>query len=113
VRLAMQRALEQIKLAYDEILIDGNYNFLADNPKSRAIIRADNIVAAVSAASIIAKVARDDYMCTISELYPEYGFSKHVGYGTALHTEKLKLHGVSAIHRLSYKPVKALAGIST
>jgi ribonuclease HII len=108
VRLAMQRALLQIELTYGEIIIDGNYNFLADNPKSKAIIKADMTIAAVSAASIVAKVARDNYMSEASDLYPEYGFSKHVGYGTKLHIEKLKLHGVSEIHRLSYKPIKAM-----
>ena len=62
VRLAMQRALEQIKADYDEIVIDGNLNFLVENPKSRALIKADSLVPAVSAASIVAKVARDNYM---------------------------------------------------
>jgi len=108
VGLAMQRALEQITLSYDEIIIDGNFNFLADNPKAKAIIKADNSVPAVSAASIIAKVARDQYMAGQAADYPGYGFERHVGYGTALHLEKLKLYGICDLHRRSFKPISAL-----
>jgi ribonuclease HII len=60
------------------------------------------------AASIIAKVARDNYMATLDEVYKGYQFSKHVGYGTALHKRLLELNGPSKIHRFSYSPVKAL-----
>jgi ribonuclease HII len=108
VQLAMQRALKQITLDYDEIIIDGNVNFLAMNPKSKAVIQADDSVPAVSAASIIAKVARDNFMIKAATQHPVYDFDKHVGYGTAHHLEKLKLHGVCELHRLSFKPVKAL-----
>ena len=108
VGLAMYRALEMISVEYDEIIIDGNINYLDKNPKSRAIIKADFSVPSVSAASIVAKVARDNYMAELSLKYPEYGFEKHVGYGTALHIEKLKEHGVSDQHRRSYKPIKVL-----
>lgn len=109
VGLAMQRALEQILVDYDEIIIDGNFNFLPDNPKAKTIVKADDSVPAVSAASIVAKVARDKYMAEIAEKYPDYGFKKHVGYGTALHLERLKLYGVSDLHRRSFKPVSALS----
>ena len=108
VGLAMRRALEQISLTHDEIIIDGNFNFLSEDPRAKAIIKADNSVPAVSAASIVAKVARDNYMAQIAAQYPDYGFEKHVGYGTALHLERLKLHGVSDLHRRSFKPVQAL-----
>ncbi len=111
VRWAMERALEALQqsgVAYDQIIIDGNFNFLDGNPKAQAIVKADTAVPAVSAASIVAKVARDNYMTEITANYPEYGFEKHVGYGTALHLEKLKLHGVSNLHRQSFKPIQAL-----
>ena len=108
VRLAMQRALAEISIDYEEIIIDGQLNFLAENVKARALVKADLSVPAVSAASIIAKVARDQYMADLAASYPQYGFDKHVGYGTALHLAMLKLHGVSDLHRRSYKPVAAL-----
>ncbi len=108
VKLAMEKALEQIKIAYDEVIIDGNINFLVENPKTQAVIKADATVPAVSAASIIAKVARDKYMAELPAEYTGYDFDKHVGYGTALHLEKLKLYGVSDLHRHSFKPIAAL-----
>lgn len=108
VRLAMQRALTKITADYDEIIIDGNLNFLAKNPKAKAVIKADDTVPAASAASIVAKVARDNYMAEIAGQYPDYAFERHVGYGTALHLERLRLHGVSQLHRRSFRPVAAL-----
>lgn len=108
VRLAMQLALDQISIDYDEVIIDGHLNFLPDNPKTRAVIKADDTVPAVSAASIAAKVARDDYMSDVASGYPDYGFPQHVGYGTALHLKRLKLHGVSKLHRRSFKPIKGM-----
>ena len=108
VKLAMQQALDQIEVDYDEVIIDGHLNFLPDNPKTRAVIKADDTVPSVSAASIVAKVARDNYMSDIAKDYPDYGFEKHVGYGTALHLERLKLHGVSNLHRRSFKPIKGM-----
>ncbi len=105
VRLAMQRALEQIKHTYKQIIIDGNYNFLATNPLATTIIKADSKVAAVSAASIIAKVARDNFMRQQALLYPNYGFDKHVGYGTRMHLNALTKLGACELHRKSFKPV--------
>jgi ribonuclease HII len=107
-KLAIERALAQIEVHYDEILIDGSINFIKDNPKSRCEIKADLIYPSVSAASIIAKVARDNYMAKLSETYPDYGFDKHVGYGTALHKSKLLEFGVTKIHRHSYAPIKLI-----
>jgi ribonuclease HII len=108
VRLAFSRALEGIAIEYDELILDGNINYFKDNPKSKAIIKADDSVPCVSAASIIAKVARDTYMTGLGESYACYAFDKHVGYGTVAHITALKKYGVSDIHRLSYKPVRAL-----
>jgi len=108
VRLAYVRALEGIAAEYDEIIIDGNINYLSDNPKARAIVKADDSVPCVSAASIAAKVARDAYMTKISSTYTGYGFELHVGYGTAAHLAALKKYGPTDIHRLSYRPIKAL-----
>ncbi len=108
VRLAMERAIDEIQIKFDDIIIDGNFNFLDTVPHSRAIIKADGTIPSVSAASIIAKVARDAYMTELSYIYPGYGFEQHVGYGTALHIAQLRIKGATDIHRLSYKPIKAL-----
>lgn len=88
------------------IVIDGHINYMSDNPWSTCLIKADQTVAAVSAASIVAKVARDNYMIDLASEYPSYGFDKHVGYGTNVHIKALKDFGILAVHRISYKPVK-------
>ena len=108
VKTAMERALAEIRAEYDEIIIDGNINYMSPDPKAKAVIKADDSVSAVSAASIVAKVARDTYMTKIAEEYPGYGFEDHVGYGTAVHIAALKRLGVSNIHRQSYKPIRTL-----
>jgi ribonuclease HII len=108
VGLAMERALAQVTVEYDELIIDGNYNYFAQNPKARAVIAADNTVPEVSAASIIAKVARDKYMADSALTYPGYAFERHVGYGTAAHQAALQELGLCALHRRSFKPIQAL-----
>jgi ribonuclease HII len=108
VKTAMQRALFQITVPYDQVIIDGNLNFLRENPKASSLIRADDSVPAVSAASIIAKVARDNFMVQAAKAFPGYGFEAHVGYGTAAHLRALQLLGACDIHRMSYKPIQAL-----
>lgn len=108
--VAMERALNQLATPYDEIIIDGNYNYLSNNPKARAVIKADETVPAVSAASIVAKVARDNYMAFLAQDYPGYGFEKHVGYGTRLHKEMIERNGVTQIHRHSFRPVSSWGG---
>lgn len=110
VGLAMSRALAAVGAPYERIIIDGNINFLPDNPLAETLVKADATVPAVSAASIIAKVARDEYMRNAAKRFPGYGFESHVGYGTALHLEQLKLRGICELHRRSFKPVGRLAG---
>lgn len=106
VRLAMQRAVDELNITDQPIVIDGNYNFLPHLKNVTTEIKADATVPAVSAASVIAKVARDAYMQKLSLKYPQYGFEKHVGYGTKVHIEALREFGVvSTIHRLKYKPI--------
>lgn len=107
VALSMQRALESLTTSYDEVLIDGNFNFLAGLPKSRTLIKADQLVPAVSAASIVAKVARDRFMIQQALRYPGYGFERHVGYGTKEHRQALEQLGICDLHRLSVAPVAA------
>lgn len=108
VKLAMERALAEINATFDEVIIDGNINYFPDDARAQAVIKADDSVPAVSAASIIAKVARDNYMREIAHKYPEYAFEKHVGYGTSLHLQMLKLYGISDIHRKSFRPIQAI-----
>lgn len=111
LRLATVRAVEAIKAPYHEIIIDGTINFLKETNKGAYVTtmpKADLLVPAVSAASIIAKVARDTYMEEQSTLYPEYGFGSHVGYGTAQHQQALMIHGVTKLHRTSFAPIKKL-----
>lgn len=108
VQRAMQQALAAINVPYDEIIIDGNYNYLPNEPLASFLIKADATVPAVSAASIVAKVARDNFMQLAAKGYPDYGFERHVGYGTALHHANLVQFGVCDLHRKSFKPVRAL-----
>ncbi len=106
--LATKRAVEQIKAPYHEIVIDGTINFLKDTSKGEYVTtlkKADLLVPSVSAASIIAKVARDNYMAQQDEVYPAYKFGSHVGYGTAAHRAAIDTHGVTPLHRLSFAPL--------
>ncbi len=105
--LAMRRAFLALKTPLDCALVDGNK--LPDLPiVAHAIIQGDSLVPAISAASILAKVARDKSMYELDALYPEYGFAKHKGYGTKQHLQALKEHGVTPYHRSSFAPVKRL-----
>lgn len=105
--LAMQRAVAQLAIQPQRVLVDGN-----KSPRfacaSEAIIKGDLTVPAISAASIIAKVTRDREMCELDHAYPGYGLAIHKGYPTKFHLAALKTLGVSLIHRHSFKPVKEL-----
>lgn len=106
---AMDQALSRITADYNEIIIDGNYNYLPVHRQARTLIRADSLIPEVSAASILAKVARDEYMAQAAKLFPLYEFDKHVGYGTAAHLRLLQTHGPCMLHRMSYKPLQLLS----
>ena len=106
--LATKRAVEQVKTSYSEIIIDGTVNFLKDTNKGAyvtTLTKADLLIPSVSAASIVAKVARDAYMTEQSYIYPGYGFTSHVGYGTAVHRAAIEKLGVTPLHRLSFAPL--------
>ncbi len=110
--LAMRRAVEGLGMVPTLALIDGNRCPIMA-VRSEAIIKGDDKVPAISAASILAKTARDAALIELHGLYPEYGFDQHKGYPTALHLERLRAHGVSPVHRTSYAPVRALlSGLS-
>lgn len=111
MRLAVERALAGLRAHHDEaIIMDGHINYCADNfTNVQCVIKADALHPIVSAASIFAKVARDNYMTLAALDYPDYGFEKHVGYGTKAHIEALQRQGICKLHRLSYKPIKQYA----
>lgn len=101
---AFQRALEALKTQPDELLIDGRDKFQFKIPH-KTIIKGDLKIRAISAASVIAKVTRDRIMLDYAQKHPHYAFDEHKGYGTKLHQNRLKAHGASPIHRLSYQPL--------
>ncbi|CDH03505.1 ribonuclease HII [Xenorhabdus bovienii] len=108
--LAMQRAVEGLAITPDYVLIDGN-RCPALPMSAQAVVKGDNLVAEISAASILAKVTRDREMAELGKQFPDYGFAKHKGYPTALHLEKLALLGATAHHRKSFAPVKRALGL--
>lgn len=102
--LAMRRAVDGLRLKPRKVLVDGNrlpvLDMLAD-----AIVKGDATVPAISAASILAKVHRDRWCAEFDHLYPQYGFARHKGYGTAEHLAALKAHGACPQHRKTFRPV--------
>jgi ribonuclease HII len=108
LREATKRAVMQVTVPYHEIMIDGTINFLAETTKGKYVTtmpKADLLVPSVSAASIIAKVARDMFMAEQDGVYAGYGFASHVGYGTVAHRAAIEKHGVTPLHRLSFAPL--------
>ncbi|TAK67688.1 MAG: ribonuclease HII [Betaproteobacteria bacterium] len=105
--LAMRRAVEQLRVAPSEVLVDGKQCPSIGYPV-KAIVKGDGKIPAISAASILAKTARDAEMLRLHQLYPHYGLDRHKGYPTAAHLAALERHGVSEIHRRSYAPVRRL-----
>lgn len=103
--LAMKRAVENLNIKYDQVLVDGNRCPELENCQS--IIKGDLTEPVISAASIIAKVTRDRQMVALDEQYPEYGFAKHKGYGTKVHLQALAEFGaIKYQHRYSFAPIK-------
>lgn len=105
--LAMQRAVEGLKVQPDHVKVDGN-RCPQLNISVEAIVKGDAKVAEIGAASIIAKVHRDQQMIDLDKAYPQYGFAKHKGYPTAEHMKLLQQHGVLPQYRRSFGPVKRL-----
>ncbi|MGB8516880.1 MAG: ribonuclease HII [Gallionella sp.] len=103
--LAMRRAVMSLVIRPQQVLVDGLY-CPQTGISSQAIIKGDSKVAAISAASILAKTARDALMLELHVQYPQYGFAAHKGYPTAAHIAALRAHGVSDVHRRSFKPVR-------
>ena len=105
--LAMRRAIEGLARRPTLALIDGN-RCPPSTVRCEAIIGGDDLVDAISAASILAKTGRDAALVALHQTYPQYAFDQHKGYPTALHLERLQRHGVSPVHRRSYAPVRKL-----
>lgn len=122
LRLATRRAVKQIQsqckeknLAFDEIIVDGTVNFLADTALEQYVTvmaKADGLIPSVSAASIIAKVARDQFVAEQDVIYPGYGFASNAGYGVAKHRAAIERLGVTPLHRLSFAPLAKYARIA-
>lgn len=107
--LAMRRAVEKLLISPDEVWVDGNQAPLL-RYTTRAIIKGDAQVAAISAASILAKTARDRELVTLAKAYPAYAFERHKGYATQLHLAKIRELGACPAHRRSFAPVKHILG---
>lgn len=106
--LAMSRAVALLSIKPEHVLVDGN-RIPPNLPcPAEAVVKGDARQAAISAASILAKVTRDRDIVKAAEIYPEYGFEKHKGYPTAMHLDALKTHGITPIHRRSFGPVKKI-----
>ena len=113
--LAMRRAILGLSIVPDTVLVDGNrlpnLVFEGGHIEGEAIVGGDDCVPAISAASILAKTTRDAIMVKRDALYPGYEFSRHKGYGTELHRERLETFGPCDEHRRSFAPVRKLAGL--
>ena len=109
--LAMKRAVEALSMMPTVALIDGNRSPMM-LVRCCPIIEGDDKVHAISAASILAKTARDAALVALHEMYPEYAFDQHKGYGTALHLERLREHGACPVHRRSFAPVRAVLPVA-
>ena len=105
--LAMKRAVESLPFLPDKILVDGIHSPKL-NLQVQTVIKGDSLVPEISAASILAKTARDAEMYCLHKAFPDYGFDQHKGYPTKKHLEALQIHGISIVHRRSFSPVRKL-----
>lgn len=110
--LAMKRAVESLPFTPDMVLVDGNQSPSLKCP-TRTIVKGDSLIPEISAASILAKTARDAEMQRLHQCFPLYGFDQHKGYPTKHHIAALHRHGISEIHRQSFAPIKALHVLKT
>lgn len=116
LKLATRRAVEKVQqrhVRFTQIVIDGKVNFLKETALGKYVSvmpKADDLVKEVSAASIIAKCARDKYMVDLAVKYPGYGFEKNVGYGTAKHMAAIREIGITEEHRRSFEPIRSMVG---
>lgn len=105
---AMARAIAGLSCQPEKVWIDGNRIPVGLDVPAEAVVKGDSKIAAISAASILAKTARDAEMYALAEVYPQYGFEQHKGYGTAAHLAALRAHGVLPQHRQDFAPVRQL-----
>ena len=103
----MKRAVKSLSVIPTRVLIDGNHSPRLSFPVT-TIVRGDSLVPEISAASILAKTARDAEMVVLHRRFPHYGFDRHKGYSTEQHLAALRIHGVSIVHRRSFAPVREL-----
>lgn len=109
--LAMQRAVDGLKITPNKVLIDGNKIPKTMTIECEAVVGGDALHAEISAASILAKVTRDHQLLALDKQYPNYGFAQHKGYPTKAHLQTIEQYGVLVEHRRSYKPIKLALGL--
>ena len=107
--LAMKKAIGALRQKPEFILLDGRFTIPNSSYQQEAIIKGDNLVYTIAAASVVAKVTRDRIMHKEHKKYPNYGFDRHKGYGTKFHLDCLRQHGPCPIHRQSFRPVREVA----
>lgn len=110
--LAIRRAIDLLEADFDLLLVDGKHPVPGYEGEQRAIIKGDNLCYSIAAAAILAKETRDSYMRQQAELHPHYGFDAHVGYGTRQHLSMIRKHGICALHRRNFDPIRTIAQLN-